>query len=417
MKKLLLLFLGSCLAYLATAQETFPRNDVKDARSGTYAFTNATIVVDENTTIDKGTLLIKDGKITAVGANVSVPKGYTTTDLSGKFIYPSLIDLQTHYGMPEVKWPTGSPWSGKEQIQSKTKGAYNGNEAIKAAFNGSAVFTIDKKAAAAMRKLGFGTVLSFRPDGFARGTGTVVTLAETTENKVMLKDQASAHYSFNKGSSSQYFPVSRMGHIALLKQTYLDAKWYGSQNPRPFTDKSLEGFLATQGLPQFFEAGNWMDVLRADKLGDEMGVQYIISGQSDAYQRVNDIKKSGATLIVPVNFPAGHDVEDPIDAERVTYKDMLHWELAPTNPSVLAKNNINFALTSDGLKKKTDFMANVRKAIKHGLTEKAALKALTTTPAQLLGMNEQIGSIKKGAHANFIVTNGQLFDEKTVIHQ
>jgi len=417
MKKISLLLFCCCLTVFAIAQETFPRNDVQDTRAGAYAFTNATIVVDENRTIQNGTLLIKDGKITAVGANVSVPKGFTSTDLSGKFIYPSLIDLQTHYGMPEVKRPGGSPWSGAEQIQSKTKGPYNGNEAIKAHFNSSEAFTIDKKTASAMRKLGFGTVLTFRPDGFARGTGAVVTLAETNENKVVLKGNASAHYSFNKGSSGQYFPVSRMGQIALLKQTYLDAKWFDSQAIRPFTDQSLEAFIATQNLPQFFEAGNWMDVLRADQLGDEMGIEYIISGKSDAYKRIEEIKKSRATLVVPVDFPAGHDVEDPIDAERVSYKDMLHWELAPTNPGVLASNGINFALTSDGLEKKTDFMKNVRKAIKHGLSEKAALKALTTTPARILGMSGQVGSLKTGAHANFIITSGNLFAEKTTIHQ
>ena len=377
------LFFCCCLTSLSIAQETFPRNDVQDTRMGAYAFTNATIVVDENTTIEKGTLLIKEGKIQAVGSNVSIPKGFTSIDLTGKHIYPSMIDLQTHYGMPEVKRPSGSPWSGKEQIQSKTSGAYNANEAIKAHFNGSEAFKINKKAAAEMRKLGFGTVLTFRPDGFARGTGTVVTLAETSENKVILKNAASAHYSFNKGSSGQYFPVSRMGQIALLKQTYLDAEWFDKQKTKPFADQSLEAFIGSQKLPQFFEVGNWLDVLRADQLGDEFGVQYIITGDNDTYQRIAEIKATKATLILPVNFPVAHDVEDPFDAERVSYKDMLHWELAPTNAGVLEKNGVNFALTADGLKKKSAFKAGVRKAIKNGLSEKMALKALTWTRSNL----------------------------------
>ena len=417
MKKIQLLLLFCCLTVLAVAQETFPRNDVQDTRMGAYAFTNATIVVDENTTIEKGTLLIKKGKVQAVGSNVTIPKGYTGVDLTGKHIYPSLIDLQTHYGMPELKRPSGNRFRGPEQVQSKTVGAYNANEAIKAHFNSSEAFKIDKKAAGAKRKLGFGTVLTYMPDGFARGTGAVVTLAESNENKVLLKNAASAHFSFNKGSSGQTFPVSRMGHIALLKQTYLDAKWFGSQTPRPFADQSLEAFIASQSLPQFFEAGSWMEVLRADKLGDEFGVQYIITGSTDAYQRIKEIKASRATLIVPLNFPAANDVEDPFDAESVSYKDMLHWELAPTNTAILAKNGVPFALTADGLGKKDNFMANVRKAIKNGLSEKDALKALTTTPARLLGMSNQIGSLKKGSHANFLITNGNLFKVKTVIHE
>ncbi len=416
MKKFQLLLLCCCMTVWSIAQETFPRNDVQDTRTGAYAFTNATIVVDENKTIEKGTLLIKDGKIQSVGAGVNVPKGYTSIDLTGKHIYPSLIDLQTHYGMPEVKRSTNS-WRGPEQIQSKTDGAYNANEAIKSHFNSSEAFTIDKKAAGEMRKLGFGTVLTYRPDGFSRGTGAVVSLAESNENKVLLKNAASAHYSFNKGSSGQSFPSSRMGQIALLKQTYLDAKWFGSQPIRPFADQTLEAFISTQSLPQFFEVGNWLDLLRADKLGDEFGVQYIISGDNDTYQRIDAIKASQAKLIIPVNFPAANDVEDPFDAERVSYQDMLHWELAPTNASVLAKNGVTFALTTDGLKKKSSFMANVRKAIEHGLDESAALKALTSTPAQILGMSNQIGSLKKGNLANFLITNGNIFKAKTVIHE
>ena len=417
MKKIQLLLFCCCWTALSIAQETFPRNDVQDTRMGTYAFTNATIVVDENTSIQNGTLLIKEGKIESVGANVSIPSGYTTIDLTDKFIYPSLIDLQTHYGMPEVENTPRRRFRGPEQIQSKTKGPYNGNEAIKTHFDGGSNFSIDKKAAEEMRKLGFGTVLTYRPDGIARGTGAVVTLAETTENKVLLKHKATAHYSFSKGTSRQNFPVSRMGQIALLRQTFLDAQWFDKQKIKPFADQDLEAFIANQQLPQFFEAGNWMDVLRADKVGDEFGVQYIITGQLDAYKRINDIKKSGATLIVPLNFPVANDVEDPLDAETVAYRDMLHWELAPTNAGVLATNSVPFALTTDGLKKKSSFMANVRKAITNGLTEKAALKALTTTPAQILGMSNQIGNLKKGSHASFIITNGNLFKEKTVLHE
>ena len=89
---------------------------------------------------------------------------------------------------------------------------------------------------------------------------------------------------------------------------------------------------------------------------------------------------------------------------------MLHWELAPTNAGVLAKNGVRFALTSHGLDKGANFMANVRKAIKNGLTEKDALKALTSQLLLVfLGMGNQIGSLKKGSHANFLITNGNLF--------
>ncbi|MCB0491647.1 MAG: amidohydrolase family protein [Cyclobacteriaceae bacterium] len=401
----------------AWAQETFPRNDVKDNRAGQYAFTNATIVVDPQTTLQNATLLIKGGKIEQVGANLSVPKGYSTIDLKGKFIYPSLIDMFTNYGLPDVERQRGNRFSGPEQTQSKTTGAYNANQAVRAHYNAADEFTIDAKTAEELRKSGFGSVLTTKFDGLARGTSAFVTLNEKNDNTALIKPKAAAQYSFSKGSSTQTYPVSLMGFIAVLRQTQLDADWFGSQNPRPFADNSLEAWIQNQKLPQVFDADSWVNILRADKLGDEFGVQYIIKGGGDEYQRINEVKASNATLIVPVNFPDAYDVEDPFDAQKVSLEEMKHWELAPANLATLEKNGINFSITASGLKKASDFLPNMRKAIANGLTETTALKALTITPAQLLKIDDQVGSLKKGMLANFIITSGKLFDDKTVIHQ
>ncbi|HEY5692795.1 MAG TPA: amidohydrolase family protein [Cyclobacteriaceae bacterium] len=399
------------------AQETFPRNDVKDIRAGQYAFTNATVVVDPQTTIQNATLLIKGDKVEQVGANLVVPKGYAVIDLKGKYIYPSLIDMQSTYGIPEAERSRGRSFGGAEQTQSKTKGAYNANEAIRSHYNASEEFTINTKDADELRKSGFGTVLTSKADGLARGTGALVTLNEKNDNTAVVKQKASANYSFEKGSSTQTFPVSLMGYIALLRQTYMDAEWFGSQNPRPFADISLEAWIQNQRLPQIFTANNWMNVLRADKLGDEFGVQYIIKGGGDEYKRINEIKATRASLIVPVNYPEAYDVEDPFDAEKVSLEDMKHWELAPANLATLEKNGIPFTITAAGLKKTADFIPHIRKAIANGLTEAGALKALTTTPAQLLNADSQVGALKKGMLANFIITSGKLFDDKSVIYQ
>ncbi len=408
----LLLAAGSTLA-----QETFPRNDVKDNRAGLYAFTNATIVVDPQTTLQNATLLLKGNRVEQVGVNLTIPKGYTTIDLKGKYIYPSLVDMFTSYGLPDVERARGGGFGGAEQLDTKTKGAYNANQAIRSHYNAADEFTINVKTADELRKLGFGAVLTSKPDGLARGTGAFVTLNEKNDNTALLKQKATANYSLEKGTSTQSYPSSMMGFIALLRQTYLDAEWYSSQNPKPFADQSLEGWIQNQRLPQIFTATSWANVLRADKLGDEFGVQYIIKGAGDEYKRINEIKATKASLIIPVNYPDAMDVEDPFDAERVSLADLKHWELAPTNLATLEKNGINFAITSAGLKKTSDFLPNVRKAIENGLTETAALKAITTTPAQLLKVDDQVGSLKKGMLANFLVTSGKLFDEKTIIHQ
>ncbi|MCB0689009.1 MAG: amidohydrolase family protein, partial [Saprospiraceae bacterium] len=186
---------------------------------------------------------------------------------------------------------------------------------------------------------------------------------------------------------------------------------------KPFTDKALSAWIEQQSLPQIFDAGNWMNVLRASQIGNEFQVKYIIKGGGNEYQRIDEVKATGAPLVVPVNFPDAYDVEDPLDAERVTYEDMLHWELAPTNPGVLVKNGVKIAITADGLKNPGDLLGNVRKAIEYGLDPVDALKALTSTPAMLIGADQLIGSLKPGLLANFLITDGDIFEEKTNIDE
>ena len=233
----------------------------------------------------------------------------------------------------------------------------------------------------------------------------------------MLNEKIAAHYSFNKGSSRQSYPSSLMGSIALLRQTYLDADWYTSANEISFQDLSLDSWKTNQELPQIFEAGDKYSILRADKVGDEFGTQYIIAGDGREYQILEDIRETDAPLIIPVNFPPAKDVSDPYNAMLIPLEDLKHWELAPLNPGLIASENITYALTSYGLKNKKDFFKNIRKAIACGLKEEDALKSLTYAPAKLLKVDEKIGQIEKGFLANFLITSGNLFEENTIIYE
>src|SRR5690606_14026483 len=135
------------------------------------------------------------------------------------------------------------------------------------------------------------------------------------------------------------------------------------------------------------------------------------------FERINDIKATNATFIIPINFPEAYDVENAFLASSLSLSDMRAWNQKPTNPKVLADNNITFALTTHSLKSPKDFKAHLLNAIKHGLSKEKALEALTTVPAQLLGKSTTIGSLKNGAFANFMITSGDIFDEKTTIYQ
>ncbi len=120
---------------------------------------------------------------------------------------------------------------------------------------------------------------------------------------------------------------------------------------------------------------------------------------------------------MPLDFPQAMDVDDPNDARFVSLADMKHWELAPTNPGAFEKAGITFCLTASDLRDSKQFMTNLRKAIEYGLTEGKAFEALTKTPATLLGIYDKVGSLDAGKLANFLITSGPVFNEKTVIYQ
>ena len=394
------------------AQETFPMNGVNDHREGYYAFTNATIYKSADEKMENATMIIKDGKILNIGTRMAVPAGAVEIDLQGKFIYPSFIDLHSSYGMPEVKG--GERPRGSRQMLSKKEGAYMWNQALKPEMRAHKQFTTDSRVAKSMRKEGFGAVLTHQKDGISRGTSTLVHLGDDREHEMIIIEQGAHQLSLSKGSSTQTYPSSLMGTISLLRQTYLDADWYKTQENE--INISLKAWNAIQEIPQIFDVNNRLDVLRVHKLGKEFGKSYIIKSGNEAYQRINEIKATGAPLIVPINFPAAYDVEDPYDAMQVTLAQMKHWELAPSNAARLAEAGITFALTASNLEKGTSFMGNLRKAIKNGLSETDALKALTSIPAELIGASEYLGSLESGKYANFLITSGPVFNKDTKIY-
>jgi len=417
MKKILLAIgLVISTTFLFAQQTTFPVNGSFDTRPGMFAFTNATIVVNANQTLTNATLLIKGQTIQGVGAGLAVPKGYVVIDLKGKFVYPSLIDAFTSYGLAEAPAQQRGFGGQRQSIFVSTKkGAYGWNESIRPETYVKNIFSTDSKKADELRKVGFGSVNVISRDGIARGVSAAVTLNEGADNSVILKDQTAANYSFNKGTSSNDYPTSLMGSIALLRQTYYDAQWYGKQEEE--YNISLDEFGKQQTMPQIFEVDGWQNILRADKIGKEFGKKYIIKSTGDEYQRINEVKATGASLIIPLTFPKAYDVEDPAEARNVSLSQMKGWELAPTNPASLEKAGIKFALTAFGLENSRDFWTNIRTAIENGLTEKQALQSVTEIPASLLGISDKVGSLEKGKVANFLISSDNLFKNGNIIFE
>ncbi|GAA4004464.1 hypothetical protein GCM10022408_15330 [Hymenobacter fastidiosus] len=408
------LLLSSAAAY-AQQPSTYPRNGVYDQRPGLYAFTHATIFTDYKTRLTDATLLIRDGKVEAVGTAVKIPAGAVVQDLKGKFIYPGFVDLYASYGVPEVKAAERQGRRSGPQFESQKAGAYDWNQAVHPEVNAAELFKVNEEQADTYRKLGFGAVLTQQPDGIARGTAALVSLnTSRKEQELVLTDRAAAAYSFDKGTSSQDYPSSLMGSIALLRQTYLDADW-NQRNPAREQNLSLRAFNQQRALPQIFVVRDKLSALRADRIGDEFGTQYIIKGSGDEYQRLPDVQATRAPLIVSLNFPDAYNVDDVYDASHIDLTDLKHWEMAPANAGLLARAGVPFALSAADLKDKKKFMPNLKKAIQYGLTEEQALRALTATPAELIRAQNQVGSLKTGMQANFLVCSNRLFADDNVL--
>lgn len=411
-----LLFVLFFLSFsLAKAQDYFPTNSgVKTTKSISVAFTNATIYVTPENSIQRGTLLVKDGKVAEVGKSVKIPEGTKIIDLEGKMIYPSFIDIYSDFGIAK---PKRNPSESRSTQYEAEREGYYWNDHIRPETNPINDFKFDTKKATELLNAGFGVVNTHLHDGIIRGNGLLVALNPNTTNAYRILNTKSAQFlSFNKSvQSRQSYPSSKMGAMALLRQVYLDADWYAKGNMKN-KDLALEALNQNKNMVQIFETDNHLDAVRADKVGDEFGIQYTILGSGDEFERINDIKKTNATFIIPIDFTTAYDVSNPLLAEQISLRDMRKWNQDPSNLSVLEKNGVPFALTTYKLKSAETFHKNLQKAIEYGFDKKTALASLTTIPAKIIG-NSTIGNLNKGSFANFIITSGDVFDEKSTIYE
>jgi len=393
-------------------QTYFPDNSgVKTTSSVYQVFTNATIHTTAGQTIEGGTLIEKNGVITAVGTNLSLPKNATVHDMKGKHLYPSFIELQSSFGIAK---PRAGRAGGRSTQYEPSRSGYYWNDHILSDYNSLSDYSYDQKQAKDLRNAGFGVVNTHNADGIHRGTSIVVSLKDKgNESSRLLAQKAAEHFSFRKSvRSNQSYPGSVMGAMALLRQLYHDAQWYQDGNATT-KDLAIEAVLAQRGLPKFFEASNKLDVLRAAKIGKEMRLGFAVTGSGQEYELLDELKATGANLILPLNFPKAYETNNPLLLKKITLREMRLWNQAPANPAQVAQAKIPFALTSAGTSSSKEFINNLKLAVKYGLDENQALAALTTTPAKMLGMANKIGALKSGYLANFIVTDAPFFAEKS----
>jgi imidazolonepropionase-like amidohydrolase len=288
---------------------------------------------------------------------------------------------------------------------------------LRAEVNTFDTFKYDETKAEEFLKAGFGVVGTHVPDGIARGTGSLIALNNFDKGGRLIAPKVTNHFGFTRSAiSAQSYPSSLMGMMALLRQMYHDMDWYKKGNSDT-KDVSLEAMIENQKLVQLFATEDKLNSLRAGKIAKEFGVTYVMKGSGNEFERIEEIKNTNSKFIIPINFPEAYDVSDPNQANQMELKDFRFWNQAPSNLKVLSDNGISFALTTENIKKMDQFKTNLLKAIQYGFDTTKALEALTTVPASILGKSNEIGSLNTGSQANFIITSGDYFDKKTLIHE
>jgi imidazolonepropionase-like amidohydrolase len=214
-----------------------------------------------------------------------------------------------------------------------------------------------------------------------------------------------------------------MGSIALIRQSFLDASWYQAaqeayrKNPatteRPETNASLAALAEQmQRNPAVFEAEDELDLLRALRIAEEFKLKPILFGNGYEYRVRKTLAEKKPGIILPLDFPKPPEIERPENALEVELDELQHWDRAPSNPARLAEAGIPFAFTTQKLEKpEKDFWSRLRLAIRRGLSKEAALAALTTTPAEMFGVADRLGSIAPGRMANLVIASGDLFGD------
>jgi imidazolonepropionase-like amidohydrolase len=421
---------GAALALALTAPSPLLAALDAPATPRVHALVNARIVTAPGRVIPRGTVVIRDGLIVAVGAAVRVPADARVWDAESLTVYPGMIDacvIAADAAPAAEERPGAAAAPGRRAPADEPRGATAALASVRpeARAVGGAPLGADRSRS--LRAAGFTAAQVVPARGIVRGQSAVVGLGEHPPEAGVLRPDAAMVLSLEAWRDG--YPGSLMGGIAVIRQALLDAAWYRDasvayaraprKTQRPATDVSLEAMQAlVAGLqPALFLTDEMLEVLRAGAIAREAGVRGAILTAGDEYKRAADVAAMAVPLVVPVSFPEPPRVDDPELALEVTTEELRQWRDAPGNPAALEKARVRFALTANGLKDPRTFRANVARAIARGLSPETALAAVTTVPAALLGLGDRLGEIAPGRIANLTVTRGELFADSTQVRE
>lgn len=415
------------VAALAITQTAGAQSHSRDNQTGVWALTNARIETVTRGTIERGTIVIRNGVIEAVGASVNPPADAQVVDMSGKTIVPAFIDLTSSLGLPQPPAVgggrgQGGPFPGQapgQDLTTTTEVRAVGLEPDRVIAEELNLSPADARTA---RDAGIGAALISPTRGLFRGMSALLPMRDDTAARWIVKSPVALHVGYQTVPGD--YPSNLLGVIAYQRQAFYDAQRHAmvmdrykanpKGMPRTAHNAELEALVpAVKGeMPVFIAANNENEMLRALALGKEFNIKVTLVGAVEGFRALTALK-GARPPVVTVDFPPPSQTtgwqfqysqrQDPSDSSA---RMAAVTRLVEGNAAALNSAGIKFALASGGLAANV-FMDNVAKAIAAGLPRNVALEALTIRAAEAAGVDAQLGSIETGKIANLLVMQGE----------
>jgi hypothetical protein len=402
----------------------------------TIAIHNARVIPVSGPAIPRGNVILRNGLIEAVGADVALPADAWVIEGDGLTVYPGLIDALSTFGIPEAApaVPTGGGRGGVPAqpaqptqatpavpVNPPARGPEDRPYTTSWMRAADLIRPADRQIESA-RAEGFTTAVTYPPRGIFAGQGAIIDLAGEKAGDMVVAENAGQFVTFTTSPGfGGGFPNSLMGVIAYVRQVYLDAEHYrlakqfynahARGTPRPDYDRALEGMLDSPRV--LLPARRRIDVDRLLRLADELHLKALLYGLPEGYRSADLLKKANAAVLVSLRWPDKARDSDPDEIDTLNVLELR--DQAPSTPAILAKNGVKFALYSGGIDRRADLIRAMQRALAAGLSQDDALRAMTLSPAEIYGVADRLGSIEKGKIANLIVTKGDLFQERAEI--
>lgn len=409
-----------------TTLGAFAQEEVKLAPvTRTYAITNVNIIQGPGRKVDMGTVIIRNGIIQNVGKNLSIPADAVVIKADSMYVYAGFIDGYSRVGVVKPKQENRERPKDPGNPEPEQAGITPQND-VRNSLNPA------EKSVEDLRAIGFTTAQVVPYGGMLPGTGSIIQLGGETVNDMVLLPN-SAFYSELTGAQRMY-PSTVIGVMSKYRELYRQASlaksyenMYASNRAgleRPISDKVLEAFypVIDKRMPVLFKADRYLDANRILTLQKDLGFNVVLGDVKDCWDMIGKIKAANAKVFLSLDLPDAvkEDKKDEKKDQSSTEKEALEKRKAEAiaqftaQASAFQKAGVAFGFSTASAKTK-DIPANLRRMIAAGLTEDQALAALTTAPAQLLGIADRVGTVDNGKIANLVISDKPYFSEKAKV--